>query len=404
LVAKIRAEHPAFMPTGLTTEAFLDLVPQHGAIVAFLFTERGSAIFVLPHKTGELSSEHVIYLNNFTVGSVRHLLLGSDEDQALGGWLGVYSSYRQSPRNVFLYNQWLDFLQQIGKDLWLNIVGPIHDRLKKFGLPSEASVLLMPQRGLGLLPLHAAWRVEMGSVRYFIDDWNVSYAPSGYAQAVSNNRLRDPRRQGRKCLVVCNPTLDLPFSHEEGITVAASFQQSSILCGNQATVRAVQNEVVGCQYIHFACHGFFDMQRPMQSGVMFASHEALKLYEIIASVDLTCCRLVVLSACETGITQIGKAPDEHVGLAAGFLQAGSSAVVSTLWAVNDLSTKLLMERFYAHLRDMPAGASLCAAQRWLRNMSKEESRAHRRAGVGTSINEQDLSHPQHWAAFMFSGA
>lgn len=61
------------------------------------------------------------------------------------------------------------------------------------------------------------------------------------------------------------------------------------------------------------------------------------------------CRLVTLSACETGITDIRQSPDEFLGLQAGLLQAGAPTVVSTLWPVDDLSTMLLMERFYQNL-------------------------------------------------------
>ena len=45
-------------------------------------------------------------------------------------------------------------------------------------------------------------------------------------------------------------------------------------------------------------------------------------------------------------------PDECLGPPAGFLQAGAPAVVSTLWPVSDLSTMLLIERFYQlHIKD-----------------------------------------------------
>jgi CHAT domain-containing protein len=58
-------------------------------------------------------------------------------------------------------------------------------------------------------------------------------------------------------------------------------------------------------------------------------------------------RLVTLSACETGITDIKTgSSDEFVGLPAGFMLAGVPCVVSSLWSVPDISTAILMERFY----------------------------------------------------------
>src|SRR5206468_2854281 len=59
--------------------------------------------------------------------------------------------------------------------------------------------------------------------------------------------------------------------------------------------------------------------------------------------------------------------DEYIGLPAGFLYAGARCVLSSLWAVSDLPTALLMDRFQ---RECDAGRSVAAAlreaQRWLR--------------------------------------
>jgi CHAT domain-containing protein len=135
----------------------------------------------------------------------------------------------------------------------------------------------------------------------------------------------------------------------------------------------------------------------------------------------------VLSACETGLSDIRQSPDEFLGLPAGFLQAGAPAVVSTLWRVDDLSTMALMERFYqGHLRDgLPPAAALRAAQRWLRDATAEEldlverwAQVHR-----TTVDpvlrkmafnrmryharhphEPPFAHPHHWAAFTLAGA
>jgi CHAT domain-containing protein len=64
--------------------------------------------------------------------------------------------------------------------------------------------------------------------------------------------------------------------------------------------------------------------------------------------DISSARLVTLSACETGITDvmIGSA-DEFVGSPAGFMFAGVSCVVSRLWSVPDISAAILMQRFYS---------------------------------------------------------
>ena len=85
-------------------------------------------------------------------------------------------------------------------------------------------------------------------------------------------------------------------------------------------------------------------------------------------------RLVVLSACQTAITDFGNLPDEAVGLPSSFLQAGVPAVIGTLWPVNDISTALLMVCFYRyHLQDgLDPVTALHQAQAWLRDSTAAE--------------------------------
>ena len=164
----------------------------------------------------------------------------------------------------------------------------------------------------------------------------------------------------------------------------------------------------------------------MQSRLHLAGGESLTLDNIMRSLDLGVTRLVTLSACETGISEFRQSPDEYVGLPAGFLQAGAPAVVSTLWAVNDLSTMLLMERFYQlHLQDgLDLAPALRQAQLWLRDvtagelfdrfgreaqqlvnrMSKEEALGYWYRFEKMGRGERPFADPYYWAAFTFTGA
>jgi len=150
-------------------------------------------------------------------------------------------------------------------------------------------------------------------------------------------------------------------------------------------------------------------------------------------------RLITLSACETGLSEaMGSRAEEYVGLPAGFLQAGGSAIVASLWAVDDLSTALLMERFYANLlpadhngpgedpdtrSPLPPAEALRRAQIWLRDsvtgkqvrdylaqaLSKGYIEAHQAITYRRDYDDYpDDAHPfkrpYYWAAFSISGA
>jgi CHAT domain-containing protein len=85
-------------------------------------------------------------------------------------------------------------------------------------------------------------------------------------------------------------------------------------------------------------------------------------------------RLVVLSACETGLYDITSSPDEFIGLPGTFTALGAAGVLGTLWPVSDAATALLMARFYdLHMEggsDPPE--ALDRAQAWLREATNDD--------------------------------
>jgi len=114
-------------------------------------------------------------------------------------------------------------------------------------------------------------------------------------------------------------------------------------------------------------------------------------------------------------------PDEFVGLSAGFMQAGASAVVSSLWTVEDRSTALLMERMYKLMFDkdhpLEPAQALREAQFWLRDATAGEIGAYYQQFL-PRMSQSDAndafikvmdkgpkpySHPFYWAAFTYNG-
>ncbi|MFB8796868.1 MAG: CHAT domain-containing tetratricopeptide repeat protein [Microcoleus sp.] len=149
--------------------------------------------------------------------------------------------------------------------------------------------------------------------------------------------------------------------------------------------------------------------------------ECLTLEEIF-DLELSKCRLVALSACETGLTDARNTTDEYIGLTSGFFYAGATSILSTLWAVNDVSTAILTIKFYELFRGetQPAVAvALRESQLWLRSVtvkgllewveaSKLLSTEHKQKiqdkyRRGYKQDYQPYESPVYWAAFCAVG-
>ena len=415
LVDDLRSEHPDFMPAGLDLPGILGLIPEGGALVAPLVTSEGSAVIVIPHGADSVGTDHVVMLDSLTEGDLFKLLVGL----LLGGWMGTYFASRNE-RTKAAMERWMEVIEKSTSQLWTILMSPVHQKLHDLNLIEGAPVTLMPQGYLGLLPLHAAWRDVNGERRAFIDDYTVTYAPSAYSLKISKGRLQDASRQKPSLLAVINPTEDLRYTPVEGMAVESLFDPADreTLSGNEAIKETVVEKVPGWTYLHFSCHGLYNWHDVMNSGLVLANHDILTLSDIISGLNLDTARLVTLSACETGMSDIQQSPDEFIGLPTGFLQAGATGVVSTLWAVSDAATSLLIKHFYwEHLNEgLPPDQAMRSAQLWLRDATRQElgetyksitrmshNEAYRELVMDGDPGDKPYANPYYWAAFTFTG-
>ena len=414
LIDAFRARYPDFMPEGLPLNELLALIPADGALVAPLFTDQGSVVFVVPGGVRAVTAAHVLLLDEFKLEDVYELTRGPADDPEWGGWLGTYFTFKRNGNAQALF----DGIDDVTRRLWEAFVGRVHERLQALGV---RRVLLMPQGDTNLVPLHAAWREVDSKRRYFMDDYAITYAPSMVTLAAAQRKST----RGAGALVAgvgeYRTMGNLPNTKTEAESIAALFGTSPLLDG-AASVEAVKNGVAGKAYVHLSCHGGFGWgEDAFASALYLGNDEPLPLPQIMAQLDLNAARLVVLSACETGIVDFQNVPDEFVGLSAGFMQAGASAVVSSLWTVEDRSTALLMERMYKLMFDkdhpLEPAQALREAQFWLRDATAGEIGAYYQQFL-PRMSQSDAndafikvmdkgpkpySHPFYWAAFTYNG-
>ena len=181
-----------------------------------------------------------------------------------------------------------------------------------------------------------------------------------------------------KLFAIQNPTKDLFYTDLEVNILSTFFTEPQVIAKDNATKNAVLPHLKSSDNhcYHFSCHGSFNPDNPLESALFLANKEPLTLGEIF-ELRLNKCRLITLSACETGMIDINSISDEYIGLPSGFLFAGSPSVVSSLWTVNDLSTSFLMIKLYEILFDenqqVSVPVALKTAQNWLQNLTVKEA-------------------------------
>jgi CHAT domain-containing protein len=167
---------------------------------------------------------------------------------------------------------------------------------------------------------------------------------------------------------------NLIYAYQEVNDIASMLSNNNwkniLFTKTEATEKAFKNRTGKKDYIiHVSTHGFFNDKANQnnsmfESGLFFAgankywSNDTLKI-ELgqedgilraaeIATLDLTGCELVVLSACETGLGYSDTSEGVY-GLQRSFKLAGAKYVLMSLWDVDDRATTLLMTEFYKNI-------------------------------------------------------
>jgi CHAT domain-containing protein len=187
--------------------------------------------------------------------------------------------------------------------------------------------------------------------------------------------------------------------------------QFRLCLGGNAAPAALRDDPRQYALIHCASHGWMDARDPRRTGLALAPSGEDDGFVSVA--DVLGLRLdadlAVLSACETsrGSERRGEGTQS---LARAFLYAGSRAVISSLWQVDDRETQLLMQDLYAGLatRGLTASQALREARLALRHAPAAPD-AFRGVGRGRLLAQpaparpELAGHPFFWAAFVYVG-
>jgi len=154
---------------------------------------------------------------------------------------------------------------------------------------------------------------------------------------------------------------------------------------------ATDPELAHYRIVHFATHGLLNSEHPELSGLVLSlvdqqgrPQDGFLQLQDIYNLNLPA-DLVVLSACETGLGKEIRG-EGLMGLTRGFMYAGASRVIASLWKVDDVATAELMERLYRDMlaKDLKPATALRQSQIEMWKQKRWES-------------------PYYWAAFVMQG-
>ncbi|MEJ2710936.1 MAG: CHAT domain-containing protein [Anaerolineales bacterium] len=370
-----------------------------GTPLVYLLVAYQGGLAIILHRGGEDDTESQItvdpiFLDKFDFNRLFELLFGpkmlsasSSDPDRLGGWFGSYL-------NAMLnFPGWLDMLDSCTRNLWDGMMELVIEHLQSIG---AQQAILIPTGPLAHLPLHAAWTQVDGRRIYAGEQIALSYAPS--ARAICEARRIAGKSQSDRLLIVGEPQpvsqgSDLPHTHTEVKAIASFFESKSELTRRDAQRESVRKSLPAAEVAHFSCHGLADITEPEQSGLIMADNVMLTVQDLF-QLHLAGARLAVLSACETGAVSL-RLPDEAIGLPAAFFRAGFAGVVGSLWPVADLSTAMLMERFYRAWRDekLSPVRALQKAQTWLRETTNRQKADYYRVHIPSLVGTQPAQHP-----------
>lgn len=228
------------------------------------------------------------------------------------------------------------------------------------------------------------------------DDPRINSANRNSSSATSQLQETDSQRALRDVGVAQMgghiPRLQASRLEAEAIMSAAPWWSGFEATGFEASRATVMRPDIGnYRILHFATHGLLNDEHPELSGVVLSLFDEkgqqqegfLRLHDIYnlkLPVDL-----VVLSACNTGLGKDVRG-EGLIGLTRGFMYAGASSVVASLWKVDDEATAELMRYFYRFM--LKDGLSPAAALRKAQVTMSQQARWHA---------------PYYWSGFIIQG-
>jgi tetratricopeptide (TPR) repeat protein len=265
-------------------------------------------------------------------------------------------------------------------------------------------IVLIPHRGLHLLPLHTLFPDALQITYLSSVEWGLDFPQRAPGKIQRLLNIEAP-----------NSVLNVSKELSTDLTAAALAQHyGKVKSFTLPHAEATSSRVAAALTLMSDCLHFSGICRqsildPTQSVLALLGTETLTFTEI-SMLNLSRYAVVCLPTCEFMETGEGAISQDIVPIASSFLAAGVSYVMSSLWLVDELPRTLLTLQFHQGLRQaMHPAAALAKAQKWLRTATQSTLMQSGQA-QSLTISMKDLgedlypyAHPFYWAGFMVTG-
>lgn len=280
--------------------------------------------------------------------------------------------------------------ETLSKEIYQILISPIKTKLD----PTK-EITFVPDKFLSRLPFPALISPE--SKKFLVEDFTSFYAPSTNVFLISseNAKKQISNRTQERILIIGNPSFDknqfsdlpsLPSAEREAKKIENLYQNPTVLISREAVKDDVKRNFSQAEIVHFAGHYVVDPLSPMRSFLLLAGKDEdarLSNYELMKETLSPRLKLIILSACETGVERYYNG-EGMIGASRTFLEMRIPLIIASQWRVDSDATEILMSKFHKY-RKQESLSSVAALRRAQLDMLGEQNK--------------DYKDPFYWAAF-----
>jgi CHAT domain-containing protein/cytochrome c-type biogenesis protein CcmH/NrfG len=286
-------------------------------------------------------------------------------------------------------------LDEMAREFYRLLIDPVREHLDP-----DREICIIPNKELFYIPFSSLLSPQG---KYFIEEFVLLYSPGANVFLRSTlNALSKETNTNEWILSVGNPSFDhddfpklddLRDAEDEARAITKNYPGGSLLLrGGDATKKAFLTAYKDYDIIHFAGHYIVEPDSPLRSKLVMSKGSDVTADGVLTNLDLLGeklpkTRLVVLSACQTGVEDY-YGGEGLVGLSRTFLAIGTPLVIGSAWKVDSAATNPLMQSFHKHRKE--SGQSSVKALR-----AAQLDMLH--------DNRSNYSSPYYWAAFSAFG-